>query len=109
MSVFTRDNQDQVEEIYELGDELKIDGMLSWYGWYQTLQSGARDGRICERRYRWPLEPALKKVCERPGDQGALPAAPYNDRLHAEQPRRLAAGTSTYCGKTGDRLYRGES
>jgi radical SAM protein with 4Fe4S-binding SPASM domain len=50
MSVFTRDNQDKVEEIYELGDELEIDGMLSWYGWYQTPDSGARQTALLQEK-----------------------------------------------------------
>ncbi len=50
MSVFTRDNQECIEQIYELGDDLGIDGMLSWYGWYQTADSGARQTVLLQEK-----------------------------------------------------------
>ena len=46
MSVITRENQNSLEELYGIGEDLDIDMMLTWYGWYQTWESGNRHTEI---------------------------------------------------------------
>jgi radical SAM protein with 4Fe4S-binding SPASM domain len=41
-SVFTRDNQDLLHEVYQLGETVRADMVFSCFGWYQTADSGAR-------------------------------------------------------------------
>lgn len=41
ISVVTSDNEHNLEEVYEIAEELDADMMLSYYGWFQTPESGA--------------------------------------------------------------------
>jgi radical SAM protein with 4Fe4S-binding SPASM domain len=49
MSVITRENMNNLEELYEVGESLDIDMMLTWYGWYQTWERGSRHTEILQK------------------------------------------------------------
>jgi len=40
IAVVTGDNQHNLECVFDLGEELRVDGVLVNYGWFQTLESG---------------------------------------------------------------------
>jgi MoaA/NifB/PqqE/SkfB family radical SAM enzyme len=42
ISVVTQDNEHNLEEVFELGEDLGADLMLVYYGWFQTPESGER-------------------------------------------------------------------
>lgn len=48
MSVVTSDNQNNLEQLFEIGEDFDIDMMIAAYAWYQTEQSGARHTAIMQ-------------------------------------------------------------
>jgi radical SAM protein with 4Fe4S-binding SPASM domain len=48
ISVVTQDNEHNLEEVFELGEDLGADLMLVYYGWFQTPESGKRHTAVME-------------------------------------------------------------
>ncbi len=48
VSVVTSNNQSNLEDLYEIAEEIGIDMMMTYYAWFQTEESGARYTQILE-------------------------------------------------------------
>ena len=50
MSVVTEDNQDNLDQVFEIGDDLRIDMLMTSYAWFQTEESGARHTALMQEK-----------------------------------------------------------
>jgi radical SAM protein with 4Fe4S-binding SPASM domain len=50
-SVVTSDNEKNLQEVFELGEDLEIDLLLAFYGWFQTPESGMQHTKIMQETF----------------------------------------------------------